>query len=104
LRSHAGPEFCAQHPDRWKADQLGDEILSAEDFTGVEAQLVQGVYKALGLASASVFRQQEHVYKRTASDPAWDNTTAKPLDPRDPMLETRKRSIRLSGVPIRPRS
>jgi hypothetical protein len=55
---------------------------------------VQGVYKALGLASASVFRQQEHVYKRTASDQAWDNTTAKPLDPRDPMLETRKRSIR----------
>jgi hypothetical protein len=73
---------------------------------------VQGVYKALGLASTSVFRQQEHVYKRTASDPAWDNTTAKPLGPRDPMLETRKRSIRTilaasrsgRGVNIRTRS
>ena len=85
---------AAHHVDRLfnrslakTGDQLGDAILKAENFTGVEAQLVHGVYKALGLASASVFRQQEQVYKRTASDPTWDDTTAKMLDPTDRMLE-----------------
>jgi hypothetical protein len=85
---------AAHHVDRLfnrnlakAGDQLGQAILNADNFTEVDAQLVQGVHKALGLASASVFRQQEQVYKRTASDPAWDNTTANTLDPTDPMLE-----------------
>jgi len=85
---------AAHHVDRLfnrglakTGDQLGDAILKAENFTGVEVQLVQGVHNALGLASASIFRQQGEVYKRTASDPAWDDTTATTLDRTDPMLE-----------------
>jgi len=44
------------------------------------------VRSALGLASASVFREQDRVFRRTAADRAWDNA-ARTLDPNDPMLE-----------------
>ena len=67
-------------------ERLGDAVLKAEDYGDIEGQLVQGVRGALGLTSASIFREQDHVFRRTASDRAWDNA-ARALDPNDPMLE-----------------
>jgi len=70
-----------------KAGQrLGDSVLRAKNFGEIEAQLVHGVHNALGLASASVFREQGHIFRRTAADPAWEDA-ASTLDPNDPLLE-----------------
>ena len=41
---------------------------------------------ALGLASASVFREQDHIFQRTAADHSWDEA-ARTLDPSDPLLK-----------------
>ena len=38
---------------------------------------------ALELTSASIFREQDRVFRRTAADRAWDNA-ARALDPNDP--------------------
>jgi hypothetical protein len=67
-------------------ERLGDAVLKAKHYGEIEGQLVQGVRGALGLSSASVFREQEHVFRRMAADHAWDNA-ARTLDPNDPMLE-----------------
>jgi hypothetical protein len=67
-------------------EQLGDAVFKAKQYAEIEGQLVQGVRSALGLASASVFREQDRVFRRTAADRAWDNA-ARTLDPNDPMLE-----------------
>jgi len=67
-------------------ERLGDAVLKAKHYGEIEGQLVQGVRGALGLTSASVFREQEHVFRRMAADHAWDNA-ARTLDPNDPMLE-----------------
>jgi hypothetical protein len=45
------------------------------------------VHNALGLASASVFREDDRVFRRTAADQGWDEAAAQVLDPSDPMLE-----------------
>jgi hypothetical protein len=66
--------------------QLGDAVLKANQYGEIEGQLVQGVSSALGLTSASVFREQDRVFQRTAADRAWDNA-ARTLDPNDPMLD-----------------
>jgi hypothetical protein len=67
-------------------ERLGDAILEAKSFAAIEAQLVQGVHNALRLASASVFREQDHIFQRTAADHTWDGAT-RILDPKDPLLE-----------------
>jgi len=67
-------------------ERLGDAILKAENYGEVEAQIVQGVRSALGLASASIFREQDRTFRRTSADQSWDNA-ASILDPCDPILE-----------------
>jgi hypothetical protein len=66
-------------------ERLGDAVLKAKDYNEVEAQLVQGVHDALGLASASVFRERDNLFQRTAADRAWDDA-ARTLDLNDPVL------------------
>jgi hypothetical protein len=67
-------------------ERLGDAVLKAKQYGEIEGQLVQGVRGALGLTSATVFREEDRVFRRTAGDRAWDNA-ARTLDPNDPMLE-----------------
>ena len=66
-------------------ERLGNAVLKSRSYGEIEAQLVQGVHNALGLASASVFREQDHVFRRTAADDTWDGAT-RILDPSDPLL------------------
>jgi hypothetical protein len=73
--------------DQTKEQQLGDAILNAVNYRDVELQLVQNVPHTLGFASASLFREQDAVFRRTAADQAWDETTAECLDVTDPMLD-----------------
>jgi len=67
-------------------ERLGDAVLKAEQYGEIEGQLVQGVRAALGLTSASIFREQNRTFRRTSADQSWDNA-ARILDPRDPILE-----------------
>src|SRR5262249_59086384 len=67
-------------------ERIGDAVLKAKQYGEIEGQLVQGVRGALGLTSASVFREQDRAFRRTAGDHAWDNA-ARILDPCDPILE-----------------
>ena len=67
-------------------ERLGDAVLKAKDFNEVDVQLVQGVHDALGLASASIFREHNSIFQRTTADRAWDDAT-RTLDPSDPVLE-----------------
>jgi len=67
-------------------ERLGDAVLKAENYGEVEVQIVQGVRSALGLTSASIFREQDRTFRRTSADQSWDNA-ARILDPRDPILE-----------------
>ena len=66
--------------------RLGDAVLKAKSFAEIEAQLVQGVHNALGLASASIFREQDKIFQRTAADHSWDDAT-RTLNPNDPLLK-----------------
>ena len=68
-------------------ERLGDAVLKSKSYDEIEAQIVQGVHGALGLASASIFREQDDVFQRTAADQAWDNAT-QILDPNDPLLRS----------------
>jgi hypothetical protein len=67
-------------------ERLGDAVLKGENYGEVEAQIIQGVRSALGLTSASIFREQDRTFRRTSADPSWDNA-ARILDPGDPILE-----------------
>jgi hypothetical protein len=67
-------------------ERLGDAVLKAENYNEVEAQIVQAVRSALGLTSASIFREQDRMFRRTSADQSWDNA-ARILDPCDPILE-----------------
>src|SRR5262249_46994300 len=67
-------------------ERLGDSLFNGEQYGEVEGQLVPGVGGALGGTCASVCREQDRVFRRTAGDHAWDNA-ARTLDPDDPMLE-----------------
>src|SRR5262245_22011862 len=67
-------------------ERLGNTVLKAKSYGEIEAQLVQGVHNALGLASASIFREQDHIFQRTAADHTWDGA-ARILDPNDPLLK-----------------
>jgi hypothetical protein len=66
-------------------ERLGNAVLKAKDYNEIEAQLVQGVHDALGLASASVFREHDSFFQRTAADRAWDDA-ARTIEPSDPVL------------------
>lgn len=67
-------------------ERLGDAVLNAKSYAEIEGQLVQGVRNALGLASASIFLEQDHIFQRTAADHSWDEA-ARTLDPNDPLLK-----------------
>ena len=60
---------------------------NAGNFAEIEGRLVPWGACALGLASASVFREEGGVFQRSAEDQGWDDAAARTLDPRDPMLE-----------------
>jgi hypothetical protein len=47
-------------------ERLGNAILTAKDFAEIEGHLVHGAHSALGLASASVFREQGGIFRRSA--------------------------------------
>src|SRR5215470_2861739 len=66
-------------------ERLGDAVLKSKNYGEVESQLVQGVHNALRLASASIFREQGRIFRRTAADDTWDGAT-RVLDPHDPLL------------------
>jgi hypothetical protein len=68
-------------------EHLGDAVLKAENFAELEGHLVHGARNALGLASASIFREAGGVFVRSAEDQGWDEAAARTLDPRDPMLK-----------------
>ncbi len=67
-------------------ERLGDAVLKAKSFGEIEGQLVHGVHDSLRLASASIFREQDKIFRRTAADQTWDNA-AETLDPSDPLLQ-----------------
>jgi hypothetical protein len=67
-------------------ERLGDAVLKSKSYGEIEAQLVQGVHDALRLASAGIFREQDHVFQRTAADHTWDGAT-RILDPNDPLVK-----------------
>jgi hypothetical protein len=67
-------------------ERLGDAVLKSKSYGEIEKQLVQGVHEALGLASAGIFRKQDHIFRRTAADHTWDDAT-QTLDPSDPLLK-----------------
>ena len=67
-------------------ERLGDAVLKAENYDEVETQIVQGVRSALGLTSASIFREQDRIFQRTSADQSWNNA-ARILDPHDPILK-----------------
>jgi hypothetical protein len=88
-------DTAVHHVDRFfnrsiakAGDRLGNAILKAESYTEIESCLVQGVHNALGLVSASVFREDGRTFQRTAADQGWDEAATRTLDPNDPMLET----------------
>jgi hypothetical protein len=57
-------------------ERLGNAILTAGDFAEIEGHLVHGAHSALGLASASVFREEGGVFRRSAEDQGCDNAAA----------------------------
>jgi hypothetical protein len=77
-------------------EDLGAAVLKAANIAEIEAQLVQGVHSALGLASASVFRQDDRVFRRSAADQGWNDAATQTLDSADPMLESLRRHLPFS--------
>jgi hypothetical protein len=91
VATHLTDRFFSRNIIR-AGERLGDAILNAQDFDALETHLVHGAKEALGLASASVFRNAGEVFVRSAEDQAWGESAAHLLDPADPMLEpTEKR-------------
>jgi hypothetical protein len=66
--------------------RLSHAILDARSIAEVESHLVQGVYDALHLASASLFRAEDGKFLRTSENHGWDDASARELDPQDAML------------------
>jgi hypothetical protein len=58
-------------------ERLGNAILNAGNFAEIEGHLVHGAHSALGLASASVFREEGGVFQRSAEDQGWDGAGEK---------------------------
>jgi len=73
--------------------RLSGAIHDSRSVAEVESHLVDGVYTALGLASASIFRHEGGKFVRTSESHGWDENAARELDPQDAMLaplETRR--------------
>ena len=68
-------------------ERLGSAILDAKIPADVESQLVHGVRCALGLASASVFREDGRVFRRSAAVEGWDGAATQTIDTDDAMLK-----------------
>ncbi len=68
-------------------ERLGNAILNAKMPADIESQLVHGVRGALGLASASVFREDGRLFRRSAADPGWDGAATQTIDADDAMLK-----------------
>ncbi|MBV9976286.1 MAG: hypothetical protein JO105_12935 [Hyphomicrobiales bacterium] len=66
--------------------RLSGAILNSRSVAEVESHLVKGVYTALGLASASIFRHEGGKFLRTSENLGWDDDAARELDPQDRML------------------
>ncbi|MBV9754014.1 MAG: hypothetical protein JO188_15945, partial [Hyphomicrobiales bacterium] len=66
--------------------RLSEAILNSRSVAEVETHLVKGVYTALGLASASIFRHEGGKFLRTSENLGWDEDAARELDPQDRML------------------
>jgi hypothetical protein len=66
--------------------RLSHAILNARSVAEVESHLVHGVYDALHLASASLFRVEDGKFLRVSEDHGWDDASARELDPQDGML------------------
>ena len=88
-------EFATHHANRFfnrpvaRAGRgLGQAISRAQDFASIEIQLVDEVCKTLSLASASIFRKDGAVFRRTASAGAWDAQDVKTLEPDDQLLRS----------------
>jgi hypothetical protein len=69
------------------ANDLGRAILQAKDFATVDDHLVRGVCAALGIASASIFREVGGVFRRNADAVGWGDSSVKTLDRDDPILQ-----------------
>jgi hypothetical protein len=68
-------------------ERLGDAVLKATSYGDIEKLLVGGVRETLGLASASVFRNENRAFRRAAADHTWSNAAAT-LEPNDPLLKS----------------
>jgi hypothetical protein len=68
-------------------ERLGNAILNAKIPADIESQLVHGVRIALGLASASVFREDGRLFRRSAADHGWDGAATQTIDTDDAMLK-----------------
>ncbi|MBV9568152.1 MAG: hypothetical protein JO172_08450, partial [Hyphomicrobiales bacterium] len=66
--------------------RLRGAILNSRSVAEVESHLVNGVYSALGLASASIFRHEGGKFMRTSENHGWNENVARELDPQDAML------------------
>ena len=75
------PLCCQSRGSSWRRH------LECGNYAEIESNLVQGVRSALGLASASVFREHDRTFRRTAADEGWDDAATQTLDPSDAMLE-----------------
>jgi hypothetical protein len=87
-------ELAVHHSDRYfhravtrAGNDLGKAILQAKDFATVEDCLVRGACTALGIASASIFREDGGVFRRKAGAVGWEDGWAKTLDCDDPILQ-----------------
>jgi hypothetical protein len=68
-------------------ERLGNAILNAKSPADIESQLVHGVRCALGLASASVFREDGRLFRRSAADQGWEGAAKQTIDTDDAMLK-----------------
>ncbi|HEY1779087.1 MAG TPA: PDZ domain-containing protein [Roseiarcus sp.] len=68
--------------------EMGETILRADSTAEIESLLVNEPMRALGLASAAVFREQDGVFRRRASA-GWSADDADTLAGDDPLLSAR---------------
>jgi hypothetical protein len=68
-------------------ERLGNAILNAKIPADIESQLVDGVRCALGLASASVFREDGRLFRRSAADQGWEGAATQTIERDDAMLK-----------------
>jgi hypothetical protein len=91
-------ELAVHHADRYfhrtvarKARALGESILQAPDFAAIEAELADGVCKALGLVSAGVFRKDDDIFRRSACAGAWGQQGPNTIPVKTPAPDDRAR-------------